>query len=337
MLGAGWGQTRLEGEGGEVDVAAGEDDADFWRSAIGAGWEIEARGCSWLQERGDGYGAAGLDDDFHAFPDEAHRGDDFFFGDEKDAVEMFAQNREGARGERGAETVGDGVAGVEGLESACGERAVGVVGAGWFAAEDVDVGADAFCGQAGAAEEAAAADGRNNRVDVGDFFEEFPGGCGLAGDDAVVVVGMDERGAGFGLDAGGSLLARSDGWLGECDLATVAFDGAAFYFWRVFGHDDVGGDAAPRGGAGDGGAVIAAGGGDDAVGGFGVGERKNGVGGAANFEGAGLLEIFALEEKLGGGDGVERVGGENWSAMNAPGDARVGIDDVLPGWRLKVR
>lgn len=124
---------------------------------------------------------------------------------------MAAQNGEGAGGEGGAEAVGDGVARIEGLEGASGQGAVGVVGAGGFAAEDVDIGAEGFGAEAGAAEKATAADRSEDGVEIGDLFEELFGGGGLAGDDAVVVIGMDEDGAGFGLDTGTGFGARGHG------------------------------------------------------------------------------------------------------------------------------
>lgn len=247
---------------------------------------------------------------------------------------MAAQNGEGAGGEGGAEAVGDGVAGIEGLEGAGVQGAEGVVGAGGFAAEDVDIGAEGFGAEAGAAKKAAAADGGEDGVEIGDLFEEFLCGGSLASDDAVVVVGMDEDRAGFGLDTGTGFGARGHGGFGEGDFAAVAFDGAAFYGRSIFGHDDVGTDTAPGSGASYGRAMIAAGGSDDAVGGFGVSEGKDGVGGAANLKGASSLEVVAFEEKLGAGDGVEGVGSKDRSAMDAWGDTRVSFADGIPGGRL---
>ena len=84
----------------------------------------------------------------------------FGLGDAEDAREIFAKDGEGARGKRGAEAVGDGVGGVDGLQRAGGDGAVGVVGVGGFAAEDAGLGADRAGAQAGAAEQAAAADWR---------------------------------------------------------------------------------------------------------------------------------------------------------------------------------
>lgn len=73
---------RSEREGGEVDVATGENDAESWERTIGAYGQVELRDRSRAEERGDSHGAAGLDDDFHPFPDQAHSGDDFFLADQ---------------------------------------------------------------------------------------------------------------------------------------------------------------------------------------------------------------------------------------------------------------
>src|SRR5208282_5659003 len=184
------------------------------------------------------------------------------------------------------------------------------------AAEDADTGTQAFGAQAGTAEQPAATDGSEDGVKAGDFFEQFFGGGGLAGDDAVIVVGMNQDSAGFRLNARGSFLARGDGWLAESDFAPVGFDGAAFYGWRVFGHDDPCGNASPRGGAGHRGAVVAARRRDDAARSFLFGQREDGVAGPANFERACFLQVFTLEKEPGAGDGVEGVGGEDGSAVD---------------------
>jgi hypothetical protein len=53
--------------------------------------------------------------------------------------------------------------------------------------------------------------------------------------------------------------------------------------------------------------MIAARGCHDAVGSFRVCERENGIGSPANFERAGFLEVFALEEKLRACHGIQRL------------------------------
>lgn len=71
------------------------------------------------------------------------------------------------------------------------------------------------------------------------------------------------------------------------------------------------------------------------MGGFGVGKGKDGVGGAANFEGASFLEVVALEEKSDVRNGVQGVGSQDGSAMNTRRDTRVGFADGVPGGGLK--
>src|ERR1700687_1536818 len=90
------------GEGGQVDVAAGENHAKFWGAAVGTIRKVQGRNNTGFQERRYGDGAGRLDDDFHAFPNESGRGDDFFFGDQENAIDIFSKNRESARGERSA-------------------------------------------------------------------------------------------------------------------------------------------------------------------------------------------------------------------------------------------
>ena len=104
---------------------------------------------------------------------------------------MAPENCERPRGQRSAETVRNRVARIEGLQSAGSKRAVGVIRARGFAAENVNIGADGFCAQASAAQKAAAAYRRENGVEVRNFFEKLFRGGGLTCDDAVVVVGVD--------------------------------------------------------------------------------------------------------------------------------------------------
>src|SRR5882672_1030726 len=105
---------------------------------------------------------------------------------------MTAEDGEGAQGEGSAEAVGDSVTGVQRLQGAAGKGAVGVIGALGLAAKDVNSRADALGAEAGATEQSAAAYGCENGIQVAHIFEELLYGGGLSGDDAVVVVGMDQ-------------------------------------------------------------------------------------------------------------------------------------------------
>jgi len=79
--------------------------------------------------------------------------------------------------------------------------------------------------------------------------------------------------------------------------------------------------------------VISAGVRDDAVRRFLVCEGENGIRRAAYFERARFLEIFAFEKEPGAGDGVERCTGQRGRAVDARGDAGVGLLNCLPGRR----
>ncbi len=301
----------LEGKAGEIEIAAGEDNADFFTG-----------GADFIGNSGSGGDGGGrLDDDFHAFPDGFHGLDDFGFGDGDNVVNVFFEDGEGERGEGGAETVGDGVAGAGGRDGTGTKRAISIVGVGGLAADDFDLRALKFGGERDAAEKTSATDGSEDVIEVGDFFEKFEGDGALAGDDLHVVVGMNHVGVSLVGDFAGGGFAGFESGLANGDLAAVGANGGMFGSGRVGRHNDPGGNAAKLSGAGECGAVIAGGVGHHAVAGLVVGEGEDCVGGAANFEGAGFLEIFTFEEELGAGGFVEVLGGEDGRAVNLMGDA----------------
>jgi len=77
-----------------------------------------------------------------------------------------------------------------------------------FAAVDSHRWANAFRAQTGPAEQAATADRSKYGIQIVDLFEELFGGCRLAGDHAVVVIGVNHQCAGFGLDSIRGFIAR---------------------------------------------------------------------------------------------------------------------------------
>src|SRR2546429_3394448 len=164
---------------------------------------------------------------------------------------------------------------------------------------------DLFCAEAGSAEQSATADGSEHSVEVWYFFEKLFGGCGLAGDDAVVVIRMNQIGASLLLHTVTDFLARGNLGLTKGDFAAVDLDSLDFHSRRVFRHDDISGHAAPGCRTGHRRTVIAARLRNDAAGGLLRGKRQNGVGGATNLEGAGLLQVLAFEEETGSGQCVE--------------------------------
>ena len=82
-------------------------------------------------------GRGGLDDDFHAFPDEFHGEDDVGFGDGEDALHMVENNWEGVDSQGSAQTISHSV-GLDGWdESFLCERLIGVVGLLGFGSPDL--------------------------------------------------------------------------------------------------------------------------------------------------------------------------------------------------------
>ncbi len=142
---------------------------------------------------------------------------------------------------------------------------------------------------------------------------------------------MDERGAGFRLNSRANFVARGNLGFTERDFPAVRFDRADLHLRGVFGHHDKSGNAAPSGSAGHRGTVIAARLRDDALCGFFLGQCQDSVAGAANLEGAGLLQIFALKEEARARDGIKRRGSEHRGAVDTRSDAGVSVENGLPG------
>src|SRR6266568_4920867 len=118
-----------------------------------------------------------------------------------------------------------------------------------------------------------------------------------AGDNAVIVVGMNEDRAGFRLHAIAGFFAGRYFRLAEGDFAAVRFNRLDFHFRSVPGHYDVCRHAAPGSRACHGRAMIPARLRHDAACRLLVREREDGIRRAANLERAGLLQVLTLKEK----------------------------------------
>src|SRR5262249_43232256 len=138
--------------------------------------------------------------------------------------------------------------------------------------------------KAGAAEEAAAADGGENSVEIWHFFQKLLCRRCLTGDDSVVIIRVDQDRARLGLDFGRRFFAGGHGGLAEGDFAPIVLDRLAFYARSIPRHDDPSLYAAPGCCTGDGSAMVAAGLGNDAMPGLFIGQGKYGVCRPADFE-----------------------------------------------------
>src|SRR6185369_4585756 len=135
--------------------------------------------------------------------------------------------------------------------------------------------------------EAAAADGDDDDVDVGEVLEDLEADGALAGDDVGVVVGRDEGHGPFGDELPGDGLACGLG--DEDDLGAVAAGRFDLQRGRHVGHDDGDGDAEGPAGVGEGLAVVAGGVRDHAGAAAVEVEAVQGVRRAAELEGADRL------------------------------------------------
>ena len=135
------------------------------------------------------------------------------------------------------------------------------------------------------------------------------------------------------LDAIASCLSRRHGWVAENNFSPVALDGFGFHGGGVPGHDNPRRNSTPRSRASYGSAMITARLRNDALCRLSLGQRKDCIRRTANFEGTGFLQVFALEEEMCSGHGVQRCGRQNWRAVDTGRDARVRRKDGLPtGW-----
>src|SRR6267142_5035360 len=107
---------------------------------------------------------------------------------------------------------------------------------------------------------------------------------------------MNQVRACFCLDAVAGGLSCRHCRLAENDFSAVALDGFSLHGGGILRHDDPGGDSSPRCRAGYRSAMIAARLRDYPSHRLSISQRKDGIGCPTNFERAGLLQVFALEE-----------------------------------------
>ena len=153
----------------------------------------------------------------------------------------------------------------------------------------------------------------------------------MAGHGARVVEGMHEGAAGAGHHFASQHFAIGGEAIVGDDFGAAVASGDHFGLRRIVGHDDGGVDAERLGGDGDGLAVVAGGDGNDALGAIADGDLAGEVGGAADLEGAGGLEVLALQKAGGSGAGVEAARRHDGRAFDGVGDADGGIANVLGG------
>ena len=192
-----------------------------------------------------------------------------------------------------------------------------------------DGGVQRLGGNGDAGHQAAAADRRDDGVDLRRILEDFQPDGSLPGDDAVVVVGMDQ-GQAISLH---QLVGEGD-QVGEF-VALLQHPGA-----EAFGAGDLGegrakrhGDscrnAQPAGVVGDALGVIASGNRDDAEPALQLAERLQPEQRATVFERRSDLQVFQLQPDLGTGQGRERPRMPGGRSDHMPVDSRRRQADIL--------
>jgi hypothetical protein len=148
---------------------------------------------------------------------------------------------------------------------------------------------------------------------------------------------VDELGAGGRLHLGEDRFARRGRGLAFGDDAAIAAHGVLLGLRRGARHHDVAGNAAPSGSVGQRQRVVPARMRRHALLRHLVRQAEHRVRGAAHLEGAGLLEVLALEEQLGPGELVEVARGQDRRAVDMGLDPLVRGDDVVVGRDLHGR
>ena len=182
------------------------------------------------------------------------RGDDLVDEVADDGPRVVAEQRLQPVRER----VGDDVARREAEARARGLGPRGVVDEGRLGADDLQVRPQALGVDRDARDEAAAADGDDQRVQERRLLEELDGDGALARDDVGVVGRVHEAAADLGALGRRGLGARGVRRRAQRDTRAVARDGGPLHGRRRVGHDDVGVAPQELRGEGDGLGVVPA-------------------------------------------------------------------------------
>ena len=277
------------GQGGDIHVAAGH----HAHGLLGRGIHLAEHA------GGHGGGAGALGDGLLALHQSQDGGGDLVFGDGDDLVHVLLAQLEGQlAGSQDVDAVGDGVAVGHGGDLA---GSAGLIHGGHGAgldADDLAVGLQALDGEGDAADQAAAADGADHLLHVGELLQNLQADGALAGNDVGVVEGMGEGVAvelGQAVGLPGSVVIHA----GDQDhFRAVALGGLHLADGGAGGHADDGLDAQLGGGQGDALGVVAGGAGDDTALGLIGGQRTDLVVSAADLEGTGQLQVLSLDVQI---------------------------------------
>jgi hypothetical protein len=178
---------------------------------------------------------------------------------------------------------------------------------GGLNADDLHVGPGALDRQRDAADEAAAPDGNDERLDLRHLLEDLEPERGLARHHARIVERVDEDEPALGLERARALVGLVVVRAVEDHFGAIAAGVGDLDERRVLGHDDGGGNSEPRGVEGDGQTMVPRAGRDDSPPPLLGAELQQQVGGAALLEGAGHLQVLQLHETARAGELRQRL------------------------------
>src|SRR6266702_1268106 len=263
------------GQQADVDVAAADQHHGAAMAKVGFG----------LHDGSERGGARSLGEGLFLFEQHEDGAGNLFVIDGDDFVDVAGDKGQGkVAGAADGDTIGDRGFGRDGDRSARFASAQhGGVLLG-FDADDADLGVGLFERAADAADEPAAADGHDYRLNVGDLLEQLEGDGALSGDDVGIVEGVDEGAAFFDAAAHGFFVSFVVVGAVEYNFCAVGSGGGDLDLGSGERHDNLGADASGAGVEGDSLRVITGTGGDDASLTFGFAQGEELVESAAFFK-----------------------------------------------------
>uniref|UniRef100_A0A0N5A4T1 LigA n=1 Tax=Parastrongyloides trichosuri TaxID=131310 RepID=A0A0N5A4T1_PARTI len=229
----------------------------------------------------------------------------------------------------------DGDALGDGLPAALGRFAATARGEGRIAggldAEDLDARLDRLGGDGAARDQAAAADGDDQGVQVRRVLQKLQAADPLPRDDALVVEGRDEDIAVLGLKPLGLLGRAGEVEAVDDDVGAVGAGAVHLHEGGALGHDDGHRHAQAAAVIGQGLGVVAGRGGDDAALLLIRRQLQQPVQGAALLEAAGEVQVVVLDPDLRPSQLRQTAGVADGRAVDLTGDAFLRLADVVDG------
>jgi len=295
-----------------VDVAPAHHDDDFF--ARNGQLTID-------QGRGGG-GSRAFGQGFFALQQQQDCVGDFLIVDGNDFVDIFLNHGQGPiASPADGNTVGDGGGSGEGNGFALGHSSFHRGQPGRLHSVDFDLGIAFLDGAGDAGDQPAAADGHDYGLDIGKLLENFKTDGSLAGDDGIVIEGMDE-------DEVIVLCALQGGFVGSVVISAVKNDVGSIApgsgdFGQGSGkwHVDARANTALPGMVGKALGVVSSRSGDDALGALGRREGEQLVQRAAFLERAGFLAIIELKVDRAVGEAGEGLGARARREVDGVADA----------------